>query len=86
MSHKPIIRYSDTAVPPVVGGRAIIRLAEAHHRPDLAARQEAYGNIVTTSRVVTVASDGSFETLNTLYVPDVRPNEWDDTESYGPSA
>lgn len=72
MSHNPLIRYSEIIVPPVVGGRAVIKLAEEHHtlqhdpiwNPD---------RIVTTSVVQEVEEEtGRFKTLNTFYVPDER--------------
>jgi hypothetical protein len=70
MSHKPMIRYSEIIVPPVVGGRAVIKLAEPHHTID-SARLQMAGNVVTTSTVQEVEEGtGRFKTLNTFYVPD----------------
>lgn len=72
MSHKPMIRYSEVIVPPVVGGRAVIRLAEEHHT----LQHDPIWNperVVTTSTVEWV-EDGAarFRTRNTFYVPDER--------------
>lgn len=74
MSNKPMIRYSEVFVPPVVGGRAVIRLAEQHHTiPE--ASLALYDGVVTTSTVQSVeeGNTGRFETRNTFYVPDERP-------------
>lgn len=66
MNDKPKIRYSEVIVPPVKGGRAVIRLSEAHHTISQD-RLAAHDNIVTTSTVKDVAGT-TFETQNTIYV------------------
>lgn len=74
---KPLIRYSEVIVPPRVGRSAVIRLAEQHHTiPE--ASLALYDGVVTTSTVQSVEEGtGRFETLNTLYVPDERPDAGD---------
>lgn len=69
---KPMIRYSEVIVPPVVGGRAVIQLAEEHHT--LSPMELAvHDHVVTTSTVQSVEEGtGRFETRNTFYVPDER--------------
>lgn len=68
---KPVVRYLKAIVPPVVGGRAVVVLAEDHHTlsPEAVA---LYDGVVTTSTVQWVGDNalsyGRFETLNTLYV------------------
>jgi hypothetical protein len=64
---KPTIRYSEVLSPPVVGQSAVIVLAEQHHTISQM-EQEYHENVVTTSTVLEVDDDGSFETRNTLYV------------------
>lgn len=70
---KPMIRYSEVIVPPAVGGRALIALAEQHHT----LRDDPYNNpgrVVTTSVVQKIEEGtGRFWTQNTFYVPDERP-------------
>ena len=69
MAFKPKIRYAELIDRPEVGHRIVIRLAEPHHRIPQADLQR-WDNLITTSQVVKVNENGSFETLNTFYVPD----------------
>lgn len=61
--NKPIVEfYIGKAVNVAVGQSAFVKVKK-HYSPDI------QGNEVITSAIVTLNPDGSFETMNTLYVP-----------------
>lgn len=56
-----------TVLPPVVGKNATI---ETLDHPEFGATQMKAGYVTVTSIVQKINADGSFETLNTLYIPE----------------
>ena len=62
---KPVVRYRGGDVAPIEVGKSAHVYVLDH--PNQALNHSVYG--VQTSKVVRVDEDGTFETLNSIYVP-----------------
>lgn len=69
---KPTVRYTPHKEDQIEAGyRAVLHDVIDHPNTDRVSNTP--GKLVFTSKVVAVGEGGAFETLNTQYVPGVRP-------------